>query len=77
MKFPDGLVGGGVVCLVPIFACRFMRRLATHSTIVAPELSMQFSNVCFKLILVCGIEVGRVLQRSSGKQTLSCIIVGA
>lgn len=28
-----------------MLACLFMRRLATHSTTVAPELSMQFSIV--------------------------------
>ena len=30
---------------VPILAWRFMRRLATHSTTEAPELSMQLSIV--------------------------------
>jgi hypothetical protein len=35
---------------VPILACLFMRRLATHSTIEAPELSMQFSIVCYVLV---------------------------
>lgn len=30
---------------IPIRPCLFMRRFATHSTIVAPELSMQFSMV--------------------------------
>jgi len=29
----------------PIFAARFIRRTFMHSTIAAPELSMQFSNV--------------------------------
>lgn len=29
----------------PIFPCLFIRRFATHSTIVAPELSIQFSIV--------------------------------
>ena len=31
---------------VPILACLFMRTFATHSTMVAPELSMQLSIVC-------------------------------
>ena len=31
--------------VVPILACLFMRKLATHSTTAAPELSMQLSMV--------------------------------
>ena len=31
---------------LPILPCLFIRRLATHSTRVAPELSMQLSIVC-------------------------------
>lgn len=42
MQQSEGLVGSDVV---PIFACLFIRRFATHSTTAAPELSMQLSIV--------------------------------
>lgn len=45
MKIAGSRIIWGTVA-VPIFACRFIRRLATHSTMEAPELSMQFSIVC-------------------------------
>lgn len=35
-----------IVVVIPIFAWRFILRTLTHSTIAAPELSMQFSIVC-------------------------------
>lgn len=44
---------------IPILACLFMRRLATHSTRVAPELSTQL-RIVFSLISV------RILLKAAG-----------
>lgn len=44
---------------IPILACLFMRRFATHSTRVAPELSTQL-RIVFSLISV------RILLKAAG-----------
>lgn len=40
---------------IPILACLFMRRFATHSTRVAPELSTQL-RIVFGLVSVLSFE---------------------
>lgn len=45
--------------VIPILACLFMRRFATHSTRVAPELSTQL-RIVFSLISV------RILLKAAG-----------
>lgn len=56
---------------LPIVPCLFIRRLATHSTRVAPELSMQFSIVC--AVWVSGVDELEA-KGACYRPTLSCII---
>lgn len=59
---------------LPILPCLFIRRLAMHSTRVAPELSMQLSIVCWVWVRVSEIDELEVESAYRRRRTFSCII---